>query len=320
MESISSNTEEINNLFKEISEIPNLILQDNMFLNTFTDITYINKGGEGYIYKAKHIIDNKYYAIKKIPFFINTDNPTEIVAINILNKLKEVRCMSGLDHPNIIKYYTSWIEANKSEYNINNMDEYECDSSITINDKSYFCVCLFVQMELMELSLRDFLQTYDNEIKKNHIKLLVNNILDGVRYLHTHDIIHRDLKPENVLLKIKNNQIIDIKIADFSLVIEKKKIIVNNEQNLGTPTYTPPENVNGIITKKYDIYSLGIILFEIINNFTTFMETYIKINELKTGQITKQYPLLYNMVHPNYNKRPHIHYIIDNLKIEYSEN
>ena len=305
MEKISDITEEINFLFKNISQIPNLTLQNDIFNKTFSDVSFINNGSDGTIYKVKHIIDDKWYAIKKIPFFIDKKNPTEIVAKNILNKLKEVRCMSALDHENIIKYYTSWIEPDT------------IDSHITINNTNYYSICLYVQMELMQLSLRDFLQDIDFSIRKKNIRILVNGILNGVEYLHEKGIIHRDLKPENVLLNLKDNNIIDIKIADFSLVIEKQLNLHNSEGNVGTPVYTPPELYNSCIGNKYDIYSLGIIIYEIFQEFKTFMETYENIKKLQTGNYPKKLnTLLIKMINADYNKRPDMQYIKNNLKIE----
>lgn len=305
MHKISNITHEINSLFKNISQIPNLTLQNNIFNNTFSDVSFINSGSDGSIYKAKHIIDDKWYAIKKIPFFINKENPTEIVAKNILNKLKEVRCMSALDHINIIKYYTSWIEPDTIEQNI------------VIDDTNYYSICLYVQMELMQLSLREFLQDIDFSIRKKNIQILVNGILNGVEYLHEKDIIHRDLKPENVLLNLEDNNIIDIKIADFSLVIEKQINLNNSEDNVGTPVYTPPEQYNSRIGNKYDIYSLGIIIYEIFQEFRTFMETYENIKKLQIGNYPKTLnKLLIKMINTDYNKRPDMHYIKNNLKIE----
>ena len=128
MDKIPTIVSDIDRLFKQISQIPNLTLQYDIFNKTFSDIEFINNGSDGSIYKAKHVIDDKWYAIKQIPFFINKKNPTKIVAKNILNKLQEVRCMSSLSHKNIIKYYTSWIEANIDK------------SDITIDGNPYFCI------------------------------------------------------------------------------------------------------------------------------------------------------------------------------------
>ena len=291
IEKCTSITNNINVMLKNNIQLSNLMLHENFLNNTFINITFINKGCDGSVYSAQHRIDNKKYAIKKIPFYIKPNNPNEVVAHNIMNKLKEVRCLSSLDHPNIIKYCTSWIEVNDKNSEI-----------IEINGQSYYSICLYIQTELMDMSLREYLDIY--QLDNNTKQLIIKNIINGVKYLHDNNIIHRDLKPENILLKLEGENIKHIKIADFSLVIHKQYPIVDEYSDVGTPTYAPPENNEGIITKKYDIYSLGIIIFEIINNFETHMEKYKKIYELKKGQNNNK--LLCDMTHRNFNSRPSI--------------
>ena len=220
--------------------------------------------------------------------------------------------MSALEHPNIIKYYTSWIELNKKEYNIDNIDENNYDNIIILNDEKYYCICLFVQMELMDMSLREYLYKYKYEIRKKYNNKIIKSLLNSVKYIHNKGIIHRDLKPENILLNIQNNKIINIKIADFSLVIKKNKIISNIE-NDGTPLYTPPENYNDIITIYYDIYSMGIIIYEIMMPFKTYMEALENINKFVNGHFEKNIinVLLYKMINHNHNKRISIQEILN---------
>ena len=286
-----STTNTINSMLQKNTQLCNLMLQENFLNKTFFNIKYINKGCDGVVYSATHRIDNKTYAIKKIPFYIKPNNPNEVVAYNIMNKLKEVRCLSGLEHPNIIKYYTSWIELNDSESDI-----------VQIKNTNYYSICLFIQTELMDMSLREYLDTF--QIEYDTKQFIIKNIVNGVKYLHDKNIIHRDLKPENILLKLDGDNILTIKIADFSLVIHKQYPSLEECKESGTPTYAPPENNDGIITKKYDIYSLGIIIFEIMNNFKTYMEKYKKIYDLKKGNNSNQ--LLCNMINTDFKSRPSI--------------
>ena len=287
----TSITANINLMLQNNTQLSNIKLQENFLNNTFFNILYINKGCDGIVYSAQHRIDNKKYAIKKIPFYIKPNNPNEIVAFNIMNKLKEVRCLSSLDHLNIIKYYTSWIEVNNTNCEL-----------IQINNENYYSISLFIQTELMDMSLREYLDTYKLNFETK--QFIIKNIINGVKYLHDNNIIHRDLKPENILLKLDGENIISIKIADFSLVIHKQFPIIKDCNDFGTPTYAPPENNEGIITKKYDIYSLGIIIFEIIGNFTTHMEKYKEIYNFKKGINNNK--LLCNMISSDLKSRPSI--------------
>tara|TARA_A100001015_G_C15041750_1_gene740158 strand:+ start:2800 stop:3735 length:936 start_codon:yes stop_codon:yes gene_type:complete len=287
----TSITRNINIMLKNNTQLSNLMLHENFLNNTFFNIRFINKGCDGIVYSAQHRIDNKMYAIKKIPFYIKPNNPNEVVAHNIMNKLKEVRCLSSLEHPNIIKYCTSWIEVDDKNLEM-----------VQINNQNYYSICLYIQTELMDMSLREYLDTYqiDNKTKQ----FIIKNIVNGVKYLHDNNIIHRDLKPENILLKLNGEKILSIKIADFSLVIHKHYPTIDEYNEVGTPTYAPPENNEGIITKKYDIYSLGIIIFEIMNNFTTHMEKYTEIYNLKKGKNSNK--LLCNMINADFKSRPSI--------------
>ncbi len=123
-------------------------------------------------------------------------------------------------------------------------------------------------------------------------------ILEGLIYLHSKGIIHRDLKPGNIFISKGA-----IKIGDFGLatITRESNVLLHNNQNLkkglesssnvGTCLYSSPEQEkNAIYTNKADIYSLGIILFEILSNFNTFHEKITEIVELKkTQKVRKEF-------------------------------
>jgi serine/threonine protein kinase len=326
------------------------------FSSMFTIINKLKKGGFGTIYKAKHNIDGNEYAIKKIQFLVRSDNPEKI-----MNRLKEVRCMSAMNHNNIIRYNTSWIEiGNIAEEpslsnslscdNLSSNDEFSNDqfsfdnstnensdidpNQLQISKKSldnlnnpslneYICIDIYIQMELMDISLRDYIRSDKGKIRSmNDTLLIFNSIISGVEHLHNNNIIHRDLKPANILLNIDYNEIIqNIKIADFGLVIKipQSQYLLDNS-DIGTPLYIPPESQYGTITKKYDIYSLGVIFFELILTFNTEMERYYEVNKLKNKIYKDKYPLLTQMVSENIDDRPSLeelkNKINDLIKIE----
>tara|TARA_B110000208_G_scaffold191914_1_gene260916 strand:+ start:394 stop:1218 length:825 start_codon:yes stop_codon:yes gene_type:complete len=270
-----------NNSLKNIQDLINNKNLDNSILNTtFKNIKQLKQGGFGTVYSGIHLLDSNNYAIKKIPIQNNNNN---IISNKFKLKLKEVRCLSLLNHKNIIRYNTSWIEYCNDEINI------------------------FIQMELMNLSLGDYLIKYKN-FDKNFV---IKNIIEGVKYLHDNDIIHCDLKPDNILLNLNENKIEQIKIADFGLVFEKNK---NNyiDSEYGTSIYMPNET---IYTTKYDIYSLGIIFFEILHHFNTHHERIIEIRKLKSNEYINKYQLIYIMINNDYTKRCDIYYLnnLDNI-------
>lgn len=190
-------------------------------------------------------------------------------------------------HKNIVRYHTSWIEKDNENENNNN------------NDNNYLKMNLYVQMELMNMNLKEYLSKYI--ISNENKNFLIDNILLGIQYLHNNDIIHCDLHPKNILLNIQNDKIRDIKIADFGLVIKKNtKDALKN--SYGSPVYRPPDEES--YTEQYDIYSLGVIFFEITHLFNTDMEKYIEIDKLKNNEYYDKFPLLSNMVSKNPNYRP----------------
>ena len=254
--------------------------ESNVLSNTFSNIEKIDKGGFGILYKAKHILDLKNYAIKKICLIKEND---DVFCRNIYNKLKEVRCLSNLNHPNIIRYNTSWIEKNKKEL--------------------FQEINIFIQMELMDINLKEFL--LKDNINNDNKEKIITNVISGIEYLHSQNIIHCDLKPDNILLNIKEQNINQIKIADFGLVIEKGRNF-NEINEYGNFIYLPPESEYNNYTLKYDIYSLGIIIFEIIEEWNTDMERIQKIINFKNGKYINKYKLLNSMISKKQNDRPNI--------------
>ena len=149
---------------------------------------------------------------------------------------REIKIMKSLCHPNIIKLFD------------------------VIRDKNE----IFIIMELC--SNGDFSKFLNNRpLKEKHAHRFLHQITDGLKYLHENKIVHRDLKPQNILLT--DNYV--LKISDFGLA----KIFNDNmsETICGSPLYMAPE----ILTyKRYDskadLWSVGIILFEMLSGKTPY--------------------------------------------------
>ncbi|KAJ3319109.1 hypothetical protein HDV06_006668 [Boothiomyces sp. JEL0866] len=168
------------------------------------------------------------------------------------------------------------------------------DSSVV---SSKYTQILYIQMEYCEKkTLRDLI---DAGIKAEVSWKYLRQILEGLGHLHLQGIIHRDLKPSNVFLDMNGR----IKIGDFGLATAKREFsIAQSKQSLassemiddlsltsdiGTPVYIAPEILarTGKYNSKVDMYSLGIVFFEMIYPLTTGMQRAVVLRDLRNPDI-----------------------------------
>ena len=150
---------------------------------------------------------------------------------------------------------------------------------------------LFIQMEYCEnRTLYDLIHSENLNQQRDEYWRLFRQILEALSYIHSQGIIHRDLKPMNIFIDESRN----VKIGDFGLaknVHRSLDILKLDSQNLpgssdhstsaiGTAMYVATEVLDGTghYNEKIDMYSLGIIFFEMIYPFSTGME---RVNILK---------------------------------------
>ena len=133
------------------------------------------------------------------------------------------------------------------------------------------------------------------EEERTHI---FREILEALVYTHERKIIHRDLKPANIFWDERTRK---IKLGDFGVATnlnedkfglikkdfsEDRIDMSDKTKGVGTPIYRAPEQTkSGRYNEKADIYSLGIILFEMYYNFSTRMERQILITQLSKNGI-----------------------------------
>lgn len=118
------------------------VFENGRFQNSFTDFVEIGNGSYGSVFKSKHKLENKTYAIKRISFsVIEGKNPRMELFF------REVEAMSNLEHKNVVRYITSWIETNEntnpSEFNINGSQiDYSRSSPMNFTKKNSqrFCI------------------------------------------------------------------------------------------------------------------------------------------------------------------------------------
>jgi len=296
-------TDEINNKDLVISKL-------NTYNKTFYELNLLGSGSFGNVYKVHHKLDNEYYAMKKI---IITD---ELIQLNY-DVFQEVKLFAKLHHPNIVRYFSSWID-----FDINSILKFNLSSDESEAITQNYPI-LFIQMELCNKTLKDY---FENDIFEDSISTRINywlKMVEGINYLHLHNIIHRDIKPSNIFFL--NNE---IKIGDFGMskTLSNFLIQINKSVEIGTAYYRAPEIDSGNYDHKIDIYSLGIILFEILLNCRTFSEKYASLKKIINTNIdnidniliTNKYnQLILDIININPLLRPSCQEIIDRInKVE----
>uniref|UniRef100_A0A3Q3DC30 Eukaryotic translation initiation factor 2 alpha kinase 2 n=1 Tax=Hippocampus comes TaxID=109280 RepID=A0A3Q3DC30_HIPCM len=210
----------------------------NRFEQDFDCIESINRGTFGSVYKAKHKLEGKKYAVK-------------IVECK-KKSLREIKALSDLQHINIVRYYTCWMED----------ADYKRGSAAKSSSSKF----LYIQMELCdEKTLRNWIddmntQNVNSLQRAESCSPIVKQIISGVKCIHDKMLIHRDLKPANILFGLDQK----VKIGDFGLVTVNT---YSEDRSLysGTPFYMAPEQKDKTdYDRKVDIFALGLIYFELL--------------------------------------------------------
>ncbi|KAM5472512.1 eukaryotic translation initiation factor 2-alpha kinase [Microsporum audouinii] len=155
---------------------------------------------------------------------------------------------------------------------------------------------LFIQMEYCEKhTLRDLIRYGLHENIDSSWRLF-RQILDGLNHIHSHGILHRDLKPDNIFIDMANNP----RIGDFGLATSGQLSSTDRSsalesigggftQSIGTTYYVAPEVKKasmGQYNEKVDMYSLGIIFFEMCYPLETGMERDRTLQDIRQKQHT----------------------------------
>lgn len=126
----------------------------------------------------------------------------------------------------------------------------------------------YIVMEYVEgYDLKEYIKEHHPIPYKKTVDIM-NQILNAVEYAHKHNIIHRDLKPQNILIAHDET----VKITDFGIAVAlSENSITQTNSLLGSVHYISPEQARGsMATKQSDIYSLGILLYELLSGEVPF--------------------------------------------------
>ncbi|XP_036428926.1 eukaryotic translation initiation factor 2-alpha kinase 1 isoform X2 [Colossoma macropomum] len=205
------------------------------------------------------------------------------------------------------------ISQNKVELNNNSYIDMDSQQAEKHPNKVQFHLMLYIQMQLCERSLKDWIQERNCRPKADltmsrgpyqsldceQALHILKNILEGVEYIHSRGIMHRDLKPRNIFLQGHEYH---VKIGDFGLAC--RDIVVNENEQLplhsaletnagsahttgvGTFVYASPEQLEGShYDSKSDMFSIGVVAVELFQPFGTEMERVHVLEELRRGKV-----------------------------------
>jgi eukaryotic-like serine/threonine-protein kinase len=205
-------------------------------LGRYEVIGELGQGAMGVVYKAKDPLIDRVVAIKTINLGLAMDEKEEYEG----RFYQEAKAAGRLNHPNIVTIY----DVGKS------------------GDVAY------IAMEFLEgRELRDVLKE-GTLLPVEQVLNIVAQVAQGLAYAHEHDIIHRDVKPSNIMVIRDGN----VKITDFGIArMASSSVRTQTGMVLGSPKYMSPEQVMGkTIDQRSDIFSLGVMLYEMLTGQAPF--------------------------------------------------
>ena len=218
-------------------------------------IRQIGFGGMGRVFLARNKNIEQYVAIKMLHPRL-AGNPI------LRQKFKqEAVLLSSLNHPNIVRFL-NYVE---NEYGV------------------------FLIMEFVDgMTLEDFISKKNGLIVEQRAFSMIDEILDAFSYAHGRNIVHLDIKPSNIFITRDGH----IKIMDFGIA----KIISEsdpeaNRQTMGTPEFMSPEQVlNRPLDTRSDIYSLGVLIHQMLTGRAPYDHTTLSVLEIKQHVINDSLP------------------------------
>lgn len=216
--------------------------------NRYEILSLIGQGGMADVYKAKDTILNRIVAIKVLRDKLSQD------AMALVRFQREASAASRLSHPNVVDIY--------------DVGEYE---------GMHYIVMEFIRgRTLKELIAQRGALDVDEAIG------IMKQLVSAINHAHENNIIHRDIKPQNVLVKDDGT----IKITDFGIAVANGSVqLTFNNTVMGSAHYLAPETTQGKEpNEQVDIYSLGIVFYELLTGkvpFTGKTPTEIAIKHLR---------------------------------------
>lgn len=209
------------------------MLENGMFLiERYEILSKVGAGGMSDVYKAKDHVLGRIVAIKVLKAEFSED-------VNFVTKFRtEAQSAAGLEHPNIVNIYDVGSE--------NGLH--------------------FIVMEYVEgITLKTYIEKKGQLSFKEATSIAIQ-VARGIEAAHSKDIIHRDIKPQNVIISTEGK----VKVTDFGIARAISANTISAEV-MGSVHYASPEQArNGFVDGRSDIYSLGIVMYEMVTGRVPF--------------------------------------------------
>jgi len=221
----------------------------------------LGQGAMGVVYKAKDPLIDRQVAIKTINLSLAEDELDEYEG----RFYQEAKAAGRLNHPNIVTIY----DVGKS------------------GDIAY------IAMEFLQgRELRDIMRD-EGEMPVDQVLDIVAQVASGLAYAHENGIVHRDIKPSNIMV-IRDGH---VKITDFGIArMASSAVRTQTGMVLGSPKYMSPEQVLGKdIDQRSDIFSLGVMLYEMLTHEAPFFGENVNAIMYQTLNAVPKAPSLLNV-------------------------
>ena len=223
----------------------------NLKIGQYKILHLLGKGGMATVYLGIHETLGKKVAIK----ILNDDLARKPNARKRF--LSEAKSMANLSHPNIIPV----------------IDLIEEDNNVA-----------FVMEYVEGKTLKEYIEE-KGSLSNSEIKILLCQIINALKYVHEKGMVHRDVKPSNFVMSGVNT----LKLFDFGIAKNRDASIADytetqTTQQMGTPMYMSPEQIKSTknVNSHTDIYSLGVLLWQMVKGVAPYNTSSISAFELQT--------------------------------------
>lgn len=198
----------------------------------------LGRGAMGVVYLARDPVIGRHVALKTLTLPAEADEAEEFRQ----RFLREAQAAGRLNHPAIVTVYDAGV-----------------DGATGLS---------YMAMELIEgRSLKELLRA-GQQFTYSEVARIGTALAGALDYAHSKGVVHRDIKPANILLTSQGL----VKITDFGVARLESSNLTATGQFIGTPNYMSPEQVTGgAVDGRSDLFSLGVVLFEMLTGTRPFV-------------------------------------------------